>query len=219
MIDELETVDRWDKNRVEAFSDGVLAIAITLLVLDINVPENLDHLGSALEHEWPAYLAYVTSFLTIGGVWFSHHMLFSRLRFVDRMMMRINLLLLMVAAFLPFPTKILAESLRSPESTARTAVVMYGTTILVIELILQGFVRYASTRPELGDGRRSRAATSGKAPSTPWWFSLTTVLYVPAIAVGLAGLSKLAAGLYLLLAIRGVLLLDTRRRRPRSSQA
>jgi uncharacterized membrane protein len=217
MIDEPETLDRWDKNRVEAFSDGVLAIAITLLVLDINVPENLDHLGAALEHEWPAYLAYVTSFLTIGGVWFAHHMLFSRLRFVDRMMMRINLLLLMVTAFLPFPTKILAESLRAPEVTARTAVVMYGTTILVIELILQGCVRYASSRPGLADQRQLRLTTIGGAASTAWWLPIG--LYVPAIGVGLAGLPKLAAALYLLLAIRGVLLIDRRRLRPRSSPA
>ena len=71
---------RWDKGRVEVFSDGVFAIAITLLVLDISLaPSDYDHLRHALLNEWPAYLAYVTSFLTVGSVWIAHHSLFSRL--------------------------------------------------------------------------------------------------------------------------------------------
>ena len=72
IVDDDETDQRWDKNRVETFSDGVFAIAITLLVLDIHVPPGLQHLGKELEHEWPSYLAYVTSFLTVGGVWIAH---------------------------------------------------------------------------------------------------------------------------------------------------
>jgi hypothetical protein len=76
----------WDKGCTDAFSDGVFAIAITILVLEIKVPSDLGHLGRDLEHEWPAYLAYVTSFLTIGGVWIAHHRLFSRLRVIDATM-------------------------------------------------------------------------------------------------------------------------------------
>ena len=102
---------RWDKGRVETFSDGVFAIAITLLVLEIKIaPADFDHLRKALVHEWPAYLAYVTSFLTVGSVWIAHHNLFSRLRFIDPTMLRLNLLLLMATSFLPFPTSVLAEA-------------------------------------------------------------------------------------------------------------
>jgi uncharacterized membrane protein len=72
---------RWETNRVEAFSDGVFAIAITLLVLEIHVQAaDFDHLLRALLDQWPAYLAYVTSFLTVGSVWIAHHNLYTHLR-------------------------------------------------------------------------------------------------------------------------------------------
>ena len=140
---------RWDSGRVETFSDGVFAIAITLLVLDIHVPSDLHGLRHALAHEWPSYLAYATSFLTIGGVWIAHHSIYSALRYVDRPLMRMNLFLLMATAFLPFPTGILAEALRAPAETAQTAVVLYGVTALVIELLLVASMRHAASRPEL----------------------------------------------------------------------
>jgi uncharacterized membrane protein len=76
---------RWATGRVEAFSDGVFAIAITLLVLEIKIePAGFEHLWRALADEWPSYLAFVTSFLTVGGVWLAHHGLFSRLQAVTR---------------------------------------------------------------------------------------------------------------------------------------
>jgi uncharacterized membrane protein len=85
--------NRWETGRTEAFSDGVLAIAITLLVLDIGVPaEEFDDLWSAILHEWPSYLGYATSFLTIGGIWLAHHGVFRRLRYANNTVMRINLL-------------------------------------------------------------------------------------------------------------------------------
>src|SRR4029450_7059755 len=100
---------RWATGRVEAFSDGVFAIAITLLVLEIKIdPSQFDHLWRALADEWPAYLAYVTSFFTIGGVWLAHHGLFSRLEAIDPVLMRMNILLLMAVSFLPFPTTLMA---------------------------------------------------------------------------------------------------------------
>jgi uncharacterized membrane protein len=79
---------RWSTGRVEAFSDGVFAIAITLLVLEIGIDAGeLEHPWQALADEWPSYLAYETSFLTIGSVWLAHHGLFSRLRSVDPVLM------------------------------------------------------------------------------------------------------------------------------------
>ncbi len=118
--------DRWSTGRTEAFSDGVFAIAITLLVLDLSIPATEFHdLWAAIAGEWPAYLAYVTSFLTIGGIWLTHHGIFARVEYVDRLLMTLNLLLLMAVSFLPFrrgsSRRRFAASTRSgppPRSTA-----------------------------------------------------------------------------------------------------
>ena len=75
---------RWETGRVEAFSDGVFAIAITLLVLDLQMPEDAyGDLWKGFADQWPSYLAYVTSFLAIGAVWLEHHRLFTCLRLAD----------------------------------------------------------------------------------------------------------------------------------------
>jgi len=116
--------DRWGTGRVEAFSDGVFAIAITLLILEISVPESeFSNLWRGIARQWPAYLAYATSFITIGGIWLVHHGIFRRLQYANRPLMLINLALLMAVSFLPFPTKLLAEAihrrrLRSRQQTA-----------------------------------------------------------------------------------------------------
>ena len=102
--DQEQSPQRSQPTRVEAISDGVFAIAITLLVIEIKInPSEFSHLEHALVHEWPGYLAYVTSFLTIGGVWIAHRNLFTRVQAVDQMILVINLVLLMAVAFLPFP--------------------------------------------------------------------------------------------------------------------
>jgi uncharacterized membrane protein len=126
---------RWETSRTEAFSDGVFAIAITLLVLDIGVPASeFDDLWSAIFHEWPAYLGYATSFLTIGGIWLAHHGVFRRLRYANNRVMRINLLLLMAVSFLPYPTRLVAEAIRD-ESAERAAAIFYGACLLAIALL------------------------------------------------------------------------------------
>lgn len=94
--------------RVEAFSDGVLAIAITLLVLDLHASTERGGVGHQLLHEWPSYLAYVASFLYIGVVWVNHHALFARIDAVDGGLLWCNLALLLAASVLPFPTAQLA---------------------------------------------------------------------------------------------------------------
>ncbi len=130
---------RWSTGRVEAFSDGVLAIAITLLVLEIKVePHALEHPWQAIADEWPSYLAYVTSFLTIGGVWMAHHALFHHLKSSTRSLMRLNILLLMVVSFLPFPTGLMAEALQTSRPAERAALVIYGATAFAIELLDRG---------------------------------------------------------------------------------
>jgi uncharacterized membrane protein len=213
LIEDEETDRFWDKNRVETFSDGVFAIAITLLVLDIRVPEGLPHLGKELQHEWPSYLAYVTSFLTVGGVWIAHHRACRGLRFFDPAMMRLNLLLLMTTAFLPFPTGILAEALRAPEHTAETAVLLYGATVLVIEVVLQAFAHHARSQ----SANEPEPAVMAAGLWHRWWLTPSLLGYLGAICVGLVGFPKAGAVLYLLLAIPGVLLIEVHRRPLRSN--
>jgi uncharacterized membrane protein len=128
-------VNRWDTGRTEAFSDGVFAIAVTLLVLDIGIPESaFTNLWRAFAQEWPAYLAYVTSFVTIGGIWMLHHGIFRRLRYANGAIMRLNLVLLMAVSFLPFPTRLVAQAIHD-SSAERAAVIIYGASLLVISLL------------------------------------------------------------------------------------
>ena len=119
------------KGRLEAFSDGVFAIAITLLVLEIAVHPP----GSPLEqvlHAWPSYLGYVISFLTIGAAWLGHTALTERLTRSDPIFLRINLLVLLVVTFLPFPTRLVADSLHEGTDAERVAVTVYGLTLLAV---------------------------------------------------------------------------------------
>jgi len=128
--------DRWDTGRTEAFSDGVFAIAITLLILEISVPESeFSNLWHGIAHQWPAYLAYATSFITIGGIWLVHHGIFRRLQYANSWVMRINLGLLMAVAFLPFPNKLLAAAIHDRDAE-RAAVIFYGATLFAISLLL-----------------------------------------------------------------------------------
>lgn len=97
--------------RTEAFSDGVFAIVITLLVLDVRAPDSAPSglLGDLLA-QWPAYLGYLTSFLYVGVIWLNHHALFNRIQRIDKRLNLTNLVLLLTTAFLPFPTSVLARA-------------------------------------------------------------------------------------------------------------
>jgi len=141
--------NRWDTGRIEAFSDGVFAIAITLLVLDIGVPESdFGNLWHGIGHQWPSYLAYATSFITIGGIWMAHHAMFRRLRYANTRVMQVNLLLLMAVAFLPFPTRLVAEAIRSADAE-RAAVIFYGLWLLVISVVIGALWGTVARDPEL----------------------------------------------------------------------
>jgi uncharacterized membrane protein len=119
-------------NRLEAFSDGVFAIAITLLVLDLSVPEpGSGELGHELLAQWPSYAAYVVTFITIGIIWINHHAAFSRLRSVDHSILLWNLLLLLTVSVLPFTTRLMAEYLKEG-SGERLAAGIYGASFLVM---------------------------------------------------------------------------------------
>jgi uncharacterized membrane protein len=120
--------ERGDTGRVEAFSDGVFAIAITLLILDVLVEQSPgESLAAALHHALPEIGAYVASFLQIGIMWATHHALFRLIDRVDQLMLLFNLLLLGCVSFLPLPTRLVAE--HTSGADARTAVLLYGGTL------------------------------------------------------------------------------------------
>jgi uncharacterized membrane protein len=139
----LSTKDELPLGRLEAFSDGVFAIAITLLVLELSVSTDAgEGLAAAILAQWPAILAYVTSFLTIGAIWIAHSTMTGALRAADPLLYRINLLVLLLASFLPFPTRLIGQYVDEPDAE-RVAAAFYGITLLALNLSLTVFVRYA----------------------------------------------------------------------------
>ena len=128
--------------RVVAFSDAVFAITITLLVLEIRRPAVDKNLLHGLVALWPSYLAYAVTFLFIGQVWANHHVMFDHIRAADRIVLLLNTLLLMVVAFLPFATSVLAGALRGGEGQ-RTAVVFYAVAFDVTALTFNAVWQYA----------------------------------------------------------------------------
>jgi TMEM175 potassium channel family protein len=153
--------------RVEAFSDGVFAIAVTLLILDVTVDAQRP-LGHQLTHIWPSCIAYVTSFLTIGIIWLNHHSIFAKVSHADRTLLLLNALSLMVVAFLPFPTRVVADYLR--RDGERGAVVAYGLTMVLMALMFQLLRRYVSGGRRLilddvpqADGRHHARLPAGAA--------------------------------------------------------
>ncbi|HEY5154829.1 MAG TPA: TMEM175 family protein [Acidimicrobiales bacterium] len=135
--------------RVEAFSDGVMAIAITLLILDVKVPiAEEGGLTRALAHQWPSYAAYAVTFLVIGIMWVNHHFLFDRVEAVTRGLLYLNLLLLMGIAFLPFPTALLAEYLRE-DANSHIAAAVYSATMVAIGVGFVALWWHLTRHPEL----------------------------------------------------------------------
>jgi uncharacterized membrane protein len=137
-----------NKTRVEAVSDGIFAIAITLLVLTISEPDDYSHLASELGDRWPSLAAYMVSFAIIGIMWFNHHSIFSMLETVDGAFFYLNLLLLMTIGFLPYPTGVLGQALQRGEGE-RTAAVIYSVTMAINAVAWGALWLYASTRRRL----------------------------------------------------------------------
>ncbi|MEK4031921.1 TMEM175 family protein [Methylocystis sp. IM3] len=144
------TQDR-ETHRIESFSDGVFAIAITLLVLEIKVPSQ-DTVATrgmtlALLDNWPSYLAFLISFITILVIWSHHHWIFAAIRRADLVLVYWNGLLLLFVTFIPFPTGLLSEYLLHPE--AKVAASLYTGTFLAISLVFQGLWLHASKQGKL----------------------------------------------------------------------
>jgi uncharacterized membrane protein len=124
------------KSRLEAFSDGVLAIAITLLVIELRPPQlrTGERLAHALWQQWPSYVAYLVSFVTIGVIWLNHHWILEQVVRVDGPLLVLNLNMLLWTALLPFPTAVLAEHLASGGEAARTAAALYSGVLVLLAL-------------------------------------------------------------------------------------
>jgi len=119
--------------RLEAFSDGVFAIAITLLVLDIHVPDpsTTADLAQQLGSQWPSYIAYGVSFLTIGIIWINHHAMLRRIKAIDHEILILNLLLLLCVGLLPFTTALMAAYLKESEGETLAAAIYAGSFLLM----------------------------------------------------------------------------------------
>jgi len=173
-----------ETNRVEAFSDGVFAIAITLLILAVGI-DNVPHgdLGSYLTGLWPAYLAYAASFLTIGIMWVNHHLVFRQFARVDGPLLLLNVLLLMLIAFVPFPTRVVAEFARS-DADRRDAALLYGLTMTITAICFFALWFYGSRHvlhPN-ADPRVVSGITRSYLPGVPIYGLVTVLAFVNATA-------------------------------------
>jgi uncharacterized membrane protein len=188
--------------RLEAFSDGVLAIVITLLILEIKVPAGEDGtLGSALARQWPQYAAFLVSFLIVGIIWLNHHATINLLRRTDHNVQVLNLILLLPVTVLPWPTALLAEY--THEGTVgdrRVAVLVYGVTSSAMAASFNLLWRYLLRHPELHKPQvsaellavRNRRYTAGLAA-----YPVATLLGLVSVPLFLALMLGLAV-LYLL---------------------
>lgn len=168
------------KGRLEAFSDGVFSIAITLLIFTVVAPAQTSGLSERLLRLWPSYLAYIGSFLVIGQVWLNHHAMFGHIRRADSTLIVLNLLLLMDVSVLPFPTSVIGAALHNHQGE-RPAVVLYGVTLFLGGIFFNAIWRYAVrrhlTEPSLS---AQQLASTGRR------FLIGPASYLVATLVGLA---------------------------------
>ena len=169
------------KGRVEAFSDGVFAVAATLLIFNIQIEKTAPGgLLAALLAAWPKYAAYVASFLTIGVMWINHHGLFGRIVRLDRVLVFLNLLLLMAIVFIAFSTAELGANILVPHD-ANTAASVYAINASVIAILFGAVWLYALASPHLLSPDVDREAARQAWPR----FSVGTVVYLACIPLGL----------------------------------
>ena len=173
--------------RMEAFSDGVFAIAITLLVLEIAIPPGFEgHLLRGVLSQWPSYLAYIVSFATIGAIWLGHNTITHYMHGANTAFLRLNLALLLLVSFLPFPTKLLAENLGSRDDE-KVAATIYGITLLgamsLLSLLWLQALRANLVHPDTGD-EEIKLLTARLRPSLAIYVALLVVgWFTPFVAV------------------------------------
>ena len=174
-----------ETGRVEAFSDGVFAIAITLLILAVGVDlerasGSLSHL---LLHLWPAYIAYIVSFVTVGIMWINHHDLFRHFAGADRILLLLNTLLLMSISFTPFSTRVVAEFAHT-DSDRRAAALLYGINFTATAILFFSLWMYGSRRllrPD-ADPREVSGITRSYLPGAPLYATATLIAFASPVA-------------------------------------
>jgi uncharacterized membrane protein len=191
-----------DSRRAESFSDGVFAVAITVLVFDL-LPIGADtttsgQLTKELAHSWPQYAAYAISFLTIGIMWLNHHSLLSQVTRVDRPLLAINLFLLMGVVAIPFPTALIAEHLTGDsQAGGPVAAVAYGIAMIAISVGYSGMWLYLEAhRQRLGASARMRSPRTASLR-----FSAGLAGYVAATLLAAFVSAGIALALYGVIAI------------------
>jgi uncharacterized membrane protein len=183
-----QTIDDRGTGRTEAFSDGVIAVAITLLILDIHVPNVNTDLLQALLSQWPNYLGYVTSFLVIIIFWANHHNMFRHIQQVDYALLIINAFFLMCIAFIPFATSLLTKYITSP-TEQHTAAIVYGATLLLNGILFNSIWWYAVWKRRLVrsdlDAQAVQRLTRGYLFGLPF-YALAIVLSLINVELSLA---------------------------------
>jgi uncharacterized membrane protein len=175
-----------ETNRIEAFSDGMFAIAITLLILEIKVPSSdPGGLTKALLRQWPSYFAFLLSFVYIGVMWMNHHRMFAHIRRSNDTLLILNLLLLLGVTAVPFPTAVLAANLGTPDQ--RTASLFYNGVFVVIAVFFNVLWRYAVSHQLLDKSLESSAAMISRQYAVgPWMYMLCMVLAFVDVRASLA---------------------------------
>ena len=173
--------------RLETFADGVFAIAATLLILNVDaqIGEGSGAIGHRLLEIWPSYIAYAVSFVTIGIIWSNHHTLMGQLGRVDRTFLMQNVFLLMCVAFLPFPTRLVAEHLRDRHDL-QPAALAYGATMTVMALCYITLWLYAARGGRLlhdrFDPRTVSGITRSYLPGMPLYLTATLIAFASPVA-------------------------------------
>jgi TMEM175 potassium channel family protein len=179
--------------RLEAFSDGVFAIAITLLVLDIHVPDpSSGDLARELGAQWPSYVAYAVSFLTIGIIWINHHAMLRRIKSVDHEILVLNLLLLLCVGLLPFTTALMAAYLKESQGETLAAAIYAGSFLLmsVVFAALNGTILFRKDHllaEPINPAIRRTIITRGVAGLLPYLAATILAVLSPYVSLAICG--------------------------------
>lgn len=186
--------DERGTSRLEAFSDGVIAVAITLLVLDLHVPDVQVGLFEALLRQWPAYLGYFTSFMVIGIFWLHHHHIFKYIKHTDQVALFLNILMLMCVVLIPFVTSLLTRYLNRQEKNV--AALMYSGTLLLLTIMFNALWGYA-----IGHHRLLRPGINPQLiRKLTKWYLIAPLLYLLSLPLILVNVEACLA-LYILVAL------------------
>jgi len=194
-----------ETSRVEAFSDGVFAIVLTLLVLDL-LPGEQGQTGEQVLASWPRYLAFLTAFVTVGSIWLGHHSAFSRIRRVGPAALVLNLGLLLATSLAPWPTALIAAGIGGSGDQERTAVLAYSAVTVLVGLSWILLQRHFASRPELLE-----------RPEDAVWMRRSARFSLASVGVGVLGaaLAFVApiASVVLYLVVPGLFVVNTLRER------